>query len=91
MERSDIKRVGRDTVWESGSEEVFQLALVFRDGRQPLELFSVDDGEIEACLSALMQEQEIHDLTGRRGQTYGDIGESEDCFDVRYLLSDEAD
>ena len=92
MEQSDIRRTGGNTVAERvGEEGLSQPALVFRDGHKPIELFSVDDGEIECCLRALMQEQgfsspaSVHKKSERTG------GSSEDCFDVRYLLFDEGD
>ena len=77
--------------WGVKQESLGQAALFFGNAGETLQFLRIDDGEVEAGLGGVIEEDGIDDLASRSGQSEGDVGDSEDSFDVRDLLFDEAD
>ena len=76
----------------SVEEERFsEPALSFGNTREPFQFLGIDDSEIKAGLCAVVEEDGIDDLAGSSGEAERDVRNSEDGFDVRDLLFDEAD
>lgn len=54
-------------------EVLGQLALVLGNRRETLDAFGIDDGEIEACLGAVIEEDGVNNLARARWQPERDV------------------
>src|SRR5260370_30071958 len=86
------RMVGGDFRWRMGEEKIFrEAALVLGDAREALEFFGVDDGEVEASLGAVIEEDGIYDFARAWRQAEGDVGNAEDGARIGEGALDEAD
>ena len=60
-----------------------QAALLFGNGGEALQLFGVDDGQIEPGLGAVIEEDGVHHFARRGGQAERDVGDAQHRLDVR--------
>ena len=84
--------VGHQTVvqrnWEGGGT---QTALFSRNGRETLQLFGVDDGEVKAGLGRVIKEDGIDYLARRGRQAEGDVRDTENGLDEWNFFLDQPD
>src|SRR5580704_4924140 len=54
-----------------------EAALVFRNAGESLELFRIDDGQVQASLGAVIEEYRINDFPRACRQAEGNVGNAE--------------
>ena len=67
-----------------------QAPLLHRNGGEALQLFGIDDGQIEPGLGGVIQENRIHHFARRRRQAEGDVRHAQNGLDERDLFLDQA-
>ena len=73
-------------------EKMFgEAALVFGDGGVALQLFGVDDGEVEAGFGGVIKKDGVDHFAGGGGEAEADVGDAEDGFDEGDFAFDVAD
>lgn len=77
--------------WGFEQESLGQTALSFGDAGESLQFLGVYDREIKPGFGGAVEEEEISDFANNESQPEGDVGDSEEGFDVRDLLLDETD
>ena len=68
-----------------------ELALLFGNRRIALQLFGVDDREVEAGLHAMIEHHGVQHFAAGLRQSEGDVGDAEDGFATRQRLLDQPD
>src|SRR5215472_16529976 len=67
-----------------------EAALLFGNGRKTLDLFRVNDGEVEAGLGAVIQEDRVNHFASAGGQPEGNVRNSENGAGVGKRLLNQA-
>jgi hypothetical protein len=68
-----------------------QTSFLFRNIGEPLEFLRVYSGRVQSSLTAVLEEDEVDDVTSSVGETEGDYKDAQDSFDIRDLLLDDTD
>ena len=87
-----ITMSGRSSLRPRVEQQILgQTAFFLGNTGKTLELFRVDDGEIESGLGAVIEEDGVDYFARSSRQPERDVRDTEDSFDVRDLLLDESD
>jgi hypothetical protein len=72
-------------------QRLSQTSFLFRNVGEPLRFLRVYNRQVESGMSAVLEEDEVDDLTSSAGESEEAVKDAQDSFDIRDLLLDEMD